>query len=607
MTHLGPRLRASTAPRARWAGGKGQVMTLLAAIVVVILLVTSSPAVQAVSSAPSGETAVRQLGGSWRSIAQVPIAGPYRAALWTGDEALVVHRDDGRAAAYDPESDTWRTLPPAPRPFERWPGPPVWTGSELLIPEPVGSGPTRETLKGLALEPDSGTWREIPEVVIERPDPSGITDTAWTGDRMLVITLDRQVLAYDPAADTWTVYPEAPDAGLGRHVFWTGTSILAELRSEEDGIALTELDPESLTWSEPSQGPRDPMIAYDGGYWVDGRLVYVTWHSGGLDGLLDSVFDPVTRTWEPFEQGCHRADGAPVVAGRLLVGRAALFALDPRSGQCYRLPARKSRLNRGSVLWTGEELLYVSGSSGEVDPYRRRAESYRPPRWATTVSPFWRLWRPLDPADIPFCYSCEENLPFTTSDMDAARRLDEVPEPLVDAIRHWAERMASGTAGWTVVRQTDRHVLALAPGRRGWIESMKLESEGGVWGFESAGDCRAQTTFLAGRWRLDPRHPAPGPRTRTLHVIGYLGCNGSEKAGRARIHATDEAVLVAIPMRSTIHSDMCHGLGPTRMRVRLPERLGQRALYDAGTLPIRRVVAGRGLGLAADVQTRSGR
>jgi hypothetical protein len=82
----------------------------------------------------------------------------------------------------------------------------------------------------------------------------------------------------------------------------------------------------------------------------------------------------------------------------------------------------------------------------------------------------------------------------------------------------------------------------------------------------------------------------PGTVERVLQAcpdLGYTGCNGTEKAGPARIHVTDQAMLIAIPMRSILPGDACAGLGPIPMTVRLPEPLAQRTLYDAGSLPIR--------------------
>jgi hypothetical protein len=69
---------------------------------------------------------------------------------------------------------------------------------------------------------------------------------------------------------------------------------------------------------------------------------------------------------------------------------------------------------------------------------------------------------------------------------------------------------------------------------------------------------------------------------------------------------TADAVLIAIPMRALVRSVSGPCLGPTRMTVKLPKPLGERALFDAGELPIRRVTANTGLGERGLPQGTSG-
>ncbi|RKY16646.1 MAG: hypothetical protein DRQ55_17555, partial [Planctomycetota bacterium] len=157
--------------------------------------------------------------------------------------------------------------------------------------------------------------------------------------------------------------------------------------------------------------------------------------------------------------------------------------------------------------------------------------------------------------------------------------------------------LLEGDGDWYVVKRGDGRVLALAiDGRR--VDSMGFERWktetffADTWDFVRGGSCEPQAAFgrgIGGDWRLDPDYPPPGPRARRLHVIGNAGCNGTERRGKARIHYTKDALLIAIPMGSKVHSDMCHGLGPKRMTITLPKPLGDRALYDVGSLPIRQV------------------
>jgi hypothetical protein len=150
--------------------------------------------------------------------------------------------------------------------------------------------------------------------------------------------------------------------------------------------------------------------------------------------------------------------------------------------------------------------------------------------------------------------------------------------------------IADREVDWYVVRQTDDRVLALAPRGR-TADDQLLDWTDESWEFQTGGStCTPRAWFgerSVGRWRLDPAFPAPGPKTRRLHILGYLGCLGTERAGKAKVHMTDDVALIAIPMRSTVGPHFGECLSPTKMTIRLPEPLGRRTLYDAGSLPLR--------------------
>ena len=93
----------------------------------------------------------------------------HHSAVWTGDEMIVwgwVHGTTGEeneAAAYDPATDTWRTLPPAPlppaRPCECNGGQSaVWTGDRMLAWSGTldVDGPLM-----LSLDPATGEWQRL--------------------------------------------------------------------------------------------------------------------------------------------------------------------------------------------------------------------------------------------------------------------------------------------------------------------------------------------------------------------------------------------------------------------------------------------------------------
>ena len=168
---------------------------------------------------------------------------------------------------------------------------------------------------------------------------------------------------------------------------------------------------------------------------------------------------------------------------------------------------------------------------------------------SATTSAFEPLWQPLDAAAIPFDYTCAAEVTFTTTDLATAPPTADVADALATEIEEVGPQISDGEAEWYVVRQTDDLALALAPGRS-WVDDQLLERTVEGWHFRTGGGCEPRAVFgdtSAGRWRLDPAFPAPGPKTRTLHVLGYLACNGSERAGKARIQLTDEAALYRHP------------------------------------------------------------
>lgn len=237
---------------------------------------------EAVDGGEDGRLAELLEPGAVRAMATAPIAGRSgAAAVWTGDELLIWggYVYDGRerplddGAAYDPITDSWRTLPPAPIAGRAYPAA-VWTGKELVIWG--GSDAGRLLGDGAAYNPASDTWRLLPDAPIGPAMKSGVVwtgtdlviagglngnpDTAiynpagnswsiaqrapgdqtppypravWAGDRAIFLLLPFlsgpmgtvQLASYQPATDSWTSGP-APITGIP-HLVWTGTELLA--------------------------------------------------------------------------------------------------------------------------------------------------------------------------------------------------------------------------------------------------------------------------------------------------------------------------------------------------------------------------------------------
>ncbi len=179
---------------------------------------------------------------TWRSLADSPLA-PEQQPLgaWTGRELVLfvsgMSAVDGtpfpdelaRAAAYDPETDTWRRI--APLPEARRGASAVWTGHEILV---VGgrAGAGSPARVGLAYNPATNGWRRLPAMETGRMGAVA----AWTGRRLLIwggetgrtsFVATADGLAFDPGTDRWSRLPQAPLAGRSQaDAVWTGRELI---------------------------------------------------------------------------------------------------------------------------------------------------------------------------------------------------------------------------------------------------------------------------------------------------------------------------------------------------------------------------------------------
>jgi hypothetical protein len=195
---------------------------------------------------------------SWRTLPPAPIEGRAPFSVWTGRELLVwgtaLRVEDRRrdGAAYDPSADTWRTISEAP--IELTDATAVWTGEEMIVFGAAlhgGNMPETETAIGAAYDPDTDTWRRIPDSELS---PQAST-AAWNGDELIAWDYLNDSEAYDPATDSWRQLPRIP---------------LDELECYPDSTAgagfvlggycggLTLFDPEEDRWVEVR--PRDDSL-----------------------------------------------------------------------------------------------------------------------------------------------------------------------------------------------------------------------------------------------------------------------------------------------------------------------------------------------------------
>jgi N-acetylneuraminic acid mutarotase len=181
----------------------------------------------------SGGVAYNPATKKWRKLASSPLAGSqHPVGTWTGRELLVFVGDFdpngkpwparfARAAAYNPRTDKWRRLSPAPGPLGSASG--VWDGREVLV---VGGA------VGLAYSPATNHWRRLPRMSPPRFEAA----TVWTGKQLLEwggttragsFVSPSHALAFDPKANRWSPLPNGPLQGrLDATAVWTGHAMI---------------------------------------------------------------------------------------------------------------------------------------------------------------------------------------------------------------------------------------------------------------------------------------------------------------------------------------------------------------------------------------------
>lgn len=254
-------------------------------------------------------------GGQTLSIDEVP----------TGDPGV----------AYSPDSDTWRELPPSPKPAAVRSAA-VWTGSEVIIC--CGHYPSQGMRVTASYDPITNTWQRRED----SPLFGDFASAVWTGSEMLVVVRDG-VMGYDPVSDTWRHFPDPP-ALLGRlnATAWTGNEIVIWPRDVQRGVRRgLAMDPEIGSWRllpDPPAWPAVPDIAVTN----DSLIIW-----GGIPG--------------EYEFDSERAVGS---------------RLDLTSNEWVRLPDAlpepegcECNLGSQTLLWTGRHLLVSTGffASGVSD------------------------------------------------------------------------------------------------------------------------------------------------------------------------------------------------------------------------------------------------
>ena len=262
-----------------------------------------------------------------------PSGFEWRAAhtiVWTGRQVLIIAGSNNRSGwyhwrtyepspawlTYDPAADTWGELIVGPQPSEvELSSSGVWTGSEVLF--------AHESVSGLALDPDQGTWRTLAAGPLSpRQEPSRV----WTGRELVVWggcdnavecsdstgqERFRDGAVYKPSSDTWrTMAPSPLPEGAVTDAVWAGAEVFYYTADVDTGVAgAASYNPALDQWTlltAPPFGPRydlelawssvsDLVLAWGGWRPDPGKGDYVV---GGMGFASDgAAYDLSTKTW----------------------------------------------------------------------------------------------------------------------------------------------------------------------------------------------------------------------------------------------------------------------------------------------------------------------
>lgn len=284
---------------------------------------------------------------TWTAIPPAPRGRADAIALWTGTEALFLFGHDASEGfvdgfAFDPSTDSWRTI--AASPMDPYVETAVWTGSGVIA---WGSGRSRggtNSGEGASYDPATDTWQRIANAPVSLNAASSV----WTGNEMIVFgsrldsgnhaTTDTAIGAsYDPATNNWTALPPSALSPQATSTAWTGDRLLAW-----DYITHSQtFDPDTQTWAPSIKMPLEPSECYPDSAPLSGSVF--AFYCGDA-----ALYDDTSDTWERLHGGMLDATveshGTPIKlwrfanmtpAGDVVFIQAEGITISNKGAPCY--------------------------------------------------------------------------------------------------------------------------------------------------------------------------------------------------------------------------------------------------------------------------------
>jgi hypothetical protein len=271
----------------------------------------------------------------------------------------------------------------------------VWTGSEMIIWGGYSEEVWLPLNQGWAYNPSTDTWRSISTE--NAPEPSASHSAAWTGQEMAVFGSyqNNDGGLYDPETDSWRrITSDGGPLSRVHGLAWTGSELLAFLYypppPEPYGLVVMRYSPESDTWSPPSAqeglggfwtAPRQHGVLWNG----TEMFVVGPWRTDDENFMHGFRYDPISDLWTPIPStsivpavwgfASVVADrkvifwggeiiefntGSPENFERFQVNDGAIYDLDAGSWSPTPGDAPQGRYNH-SAIWSGEEVFISSG------------------------------------------------------------------------------------------------------------------------------------------------------------------------------------------------------------------------------------------------------
>jgi hypothetical protein len=298
----------------------------------------------------------------------------------------------GDGAAYDPSSDLWERLPPAPTGLVGGGGDAsAWTGTEAVFW--VGNSPDGP-VGGAVYDPSSGDWRKV------AAGPLGIREgyvSVWTGARLLIFggAAGDQLAtpigaALDPATGVWRLTKSVNELTgfVPSGAVWDGTEAFLlgnQSQCPQLGSACQKYRPMFVSYA-PKTNTTEQISLKDAPLSSDAlkTLVPAAWTGSRVlfTDLSDTAapvvtYDPATKAWDkgppaPCASNPDVAGQTAWIGSQLVApcGKSRLQLYDPASRTWTVLKSGPSPLNSrtsSAIAWTGSKLIVWSGVSSGTD------------------------------------------------------------------------------------------------------------------------------------------------------------------------------------------------------------------------------------------------